>query len=365
MIDKLFFQLPADVRFEAGFEAHVRDVLRRLPAGARTRPFKMGSALPITCHFYEPFFSSRDRATSVGQIQWEGTAGMSASTMRNLAKKIFADPAVIPIQRVDFAVDVPLVDVEWFHRNTRIYNARRTAEHATRHNRKGIATVEWGAGKSNRQYVVYDKVEERRQKGITLPDAPQILTRVECRLRKGEIPKSMSILDRLLDTVEDFSPFPEHRFMLPPAPQSPDAVGRLADLGLDEEIKLRGLLALRSQKGLHGVRSFIRKRGGKPERYENLLRIAATTDVIIHADLNGLFRASVCGQLEGSPITTTQAGQFVRTEEPSKHLSDGSSHFDLLYRFLTTERPQRVPASNTLRNRKYRKPPLAAERHAS
>ncbi|MBL8214681.1 MAG: hypothetical protein JNK87_28425 [Bryobacterales bacterium] len=365
MIDRLFFQLPADVCFEAAFEAHVRDVLRRLPAGARTRPFKVGPKLPITCHFYEPFFNSRHRAATVGQIQWEGTARMSASDMLSLAKAIFANPTAVPIRRADLAVDVPHVDVEWFYRNARVFNARRLAEHVNRHNRKGILTVEWGAGKSNRQFVCYDKIEERRQDGIILPDSPLILTRVECRLRKAEIPSSMSTLDRLIDTVEDFRPFPEHRFMLPPAPQSPDAAARLADLGLDEEIKLRGLLALRRQKGLQGVRSFIRKRGGKPERYDDLLSVAAATDRIIQADLNGLFRESVRGQLEGSPITTTQAGHYVRSEEPSEPLSDGSSHFDLLHHFLTAERPQRIPASNTIRNRKYRKPPVAAERYAS
>lgn len=213
----------------------------------------------------------------------------------------------LKIARVDFAVDIFGVGVEWFLRNARV-KYKRTAATFSGWNTKterGVQTLTFGSHKD--QYRIYNKVAERHARGkeflyagMLKGEPPPTTTRIERQCVGRCIPLTVSTLGGLLKNAADFKPF--EALILPTVPalsntEGMDAREWLMSLGIKSALEISG--------GLAALRVELNKRsGGHAKRYldhySELLRPAVPLTI---NDIHKAYRSSTVKQL--NPLTGT------------------------------------------------------------
>jgi len=137
------------------------------------------------------------------------TAGMSLRQMAMVITKVFeCDPWDVRLARLDFAVDVPGIPIQWFRNHMCVPRKRKITVMGTNEEapQKGGGTTYFGRGAD--LIRLYDKEAELRSKSLQRADAEgHEVTRIERQLRSGRIPREMTTLRDLKSNAKDFNPF--------------------------------------------------------------------------------------------------------------------------------------------------------------
>jgi len=137
------------------------------------------------------------------------TAGMSLRQMAMAITKVFeCDPWDMRLARLDFAVDIPGIPVQWFRNHMCVPRKRQIKVMGINEETPGDGgrTTYFGGGAD--LIRLYDKETELRSKSFQPADAKgPDLTRIERQLRSGRIPREMTTLRDLNSNAEDFNPF--------------------------------------------------------------------------------------------------------------------------------------------------------------
>jgi hypothetical protein len=228
------------------------------------------------------------------------------------------DPLSLPVMRVDFAVDVPGVPLEWFRETVRVehkrFRAAVTGEPFYSEMGKGrIQTLYFG--KRPKLIRIYDKHAEYQEQYRTLvrklgkdvkppsfesvfgiSDPNSILTRVERQIG-GSIPTEVGTLKQLVEPNFEFEPFEKLRII--DHPVTPEV-----DSNLSFETRCTGL-HLRSvarDEGMQAANAFISKYSNGNaswvrKKYQSFLASTSSADGITEADLQRRFRESMARQM--------------------------------------------------------------------
>jgi len=128
-----------------------------------------------------------------------------------IAEQVFlCDPLDLRIARIDLAVDLPGITLDWIRTHLRVSGKRMVHEIGSAGK---CATVYFGRGQD--LIRAYDKQAERRRRFIedrkegsqpAFNDEPQ-LVRIERQLRSGRVPFQISTLGKLQENALNFDPF--------------------------------------------------------------------------------------------------------------------------------------------------------------
>jgi len=219
VIDKLDFRVGAEVAFTCKFET----LYRRIRSRAKATDYYQ-EVLNLQQYGIPAMVHLHCRYTASHKVELLGTAQMKLGEMARVVEEIFeCGAADHNLARVDFAVDVPRIPVEWFWRHMRVQYKRTLRDIGLTMNKSlanGGATLYFGAGQD--KFRVYDKVAQLQHKfGRTsrslqsnqfafyhsgeLSRKDPILTRVERQVRR--IPKEIATFRDLQHNATSFNPF--------------------------------------------------------------------------------------------------------------------------------------------------------------
>lgn len=319
-VDKLDLRIPRNAHFTPEFQRLYRE-LRALDKG----PFHAANHYEFVGDLCEYGFSQRlnlyCRRDKVGnhKIELIGVGKMTRTQIFDEVSRVFDFyPRQATVMRVDFAVDIPDIPIQWFREAVRVKHKRFAAALTSKNfysemGNGGIQTLNFG--KRPGLIRIYDKTAENRQSYSTfikslekdveppsfdsiygLGSGDRILTRVERQIGT-RIPKQIATLADIIDTGGEFMPFAPIKILDHPA-QLPE----VPDLPFETYCTLRFLRELAQRDGLQAVRTLISRRSnGNPawawKKYGPHLPSATHEMGITEAELQARFVESLKRQM--------------------------------------------------------------------
>lgn len=315
MMDKVAIRVPSATQFSENFGALYREFggdarrFRPSPHYLRVgdlRNFGYHSLLHVHCvhgkagdHKLELLDSGE---MSFAEMQWE------------IMRVFDTEPTRLGLMRLDLAVDVPDIPVEWFARNARVRWKQWMAEigqmEYVQMGRRKVQTLYYG--RSPDLVRIYDKISElrhqydqlrRRARGAEIPsfetkfrypETGFVLTRVERQLPGDRVPKYLNQIGKLR-RLPEFNPFARLE-LLPTRRQEPDFEGYPVTLHLQG----LGLRAKVDEIGMHRTHAWLNIQSpGHARRIFNRLAdfLPGQPDGIDAEHLYARYRESVCRQL--------------------------------------------------------------------
>ena len=320
MIDKLDLRVLRRTPFTPTF----RRLYRQLQAVERG-PFHPSNYYEYSGDLREYGFSVRlslyCRMDKAGNHKLELTdVGQMSRTqiLREVTQIFDVRPLSLAVMRVDFAVDVPGLPLEWFRETVRVehkrFRAAVTGEPFYSEMGKGrIQTIYFG--KRPKLIRIYDKQAEYQEQYRTLvrklgkdvkppsfesvfgiSDPNSILTRVERQIG-GSIPTEVGTLKQLLEPNFEFKPFEKLRII--DHPVTPEV-----DSNLSFETRCTGLylLSVARDEGMQAANAFISKYSNGNaswvrKKYQSFLASTSSVPGITEADLRRQFLESLARQM--------------------------------------------------------------------
>jgi hypothetical protein len=232
---------------------------------------------------------------------------------REISSVFDVEPGSLEIMRIDLAADVVGVPVGFFHHSARVIRKQWRAEfddYCYQMGKRGIETLYFG--KRPTCIRIYNKIaeweQEFRKEFRKLPeDAPKpsfediyryglgdVLTRVERQCGGGKVPPGIKTISDLPDLL-DCNPFEALEIYAPPptlpAPESYSPRNFLAGIGLNTEIRQRGLAVV--------ISDINRRSPGNASRLVKQFREfipAQESKIITNSELLDRFRESTAKQ---------------------------------------------------------------------
>jgi hypothetical protein len=245
VIDKLEVTVDPEIPLNAQFESEYRRV-RKTPDKiykdkASIKPLGMNAILFRYCRF-----------NATHKLSIVGVSRMTIQDVAALIVKVFdCDPWDLRLARVDFAIDLPTVSMDWIRAHARVPHKHWKDERGFDERSAGL---EQGKtlyiGSSADLFRFYDKgAQLARQAAFAEPQLERSrvrgpLTRIERQLRTGRIPDVVSSLAKLEANALSFDPFAPLSFAtggkVNPRMEDYSAVECLAGDGLRNRIVKHG-----------------------------------------------------------------------------------------------------------------------------
>jgi len=318
MIDKLDLRVPRNAPFTPSFQRLYRTLqeMERRPIRAAKLYEYAGDLREYGHNLRLNLYCRMDK---VGNHKLELIdVGMMTRTdiMREVVRVFEVDPFELEIQRIDFAVDIPGVPLNWFREAVQVSRKRfRSAITGDRQycemGNRGIQTLYFG--KRPNLFRIYDKRAEYLHQfqnavrklpkdteprtfenvmGFTYPEWQ--LTRVERQLG-GRIPDALRTFGNVCDERFAFDPFAPLRVLNQPMPSERDP-------GDTFETFCTGcyLQVIAKRDGMSGVKNFLREHsnGNTAWALKKYARFLGTESPGIDSDsIRDRFRASLDAQM--------------------------------------------------------------------
>lgn len=320
MIDKLDLRVPRKAPFTPAFGR----LYRELQASER-RPFHPSKLYEYCGDLREygiglrlNLYCKMDKAGN-HKVELIDSGSLTRSQMLAEVGQVFEVPAsALGVMRVDFAVDVPKLPVQWFRETVSVAHKRFRAAVTGQpfYSEMGNGDIETlYFGKRPNVIRIYDKQSERRHEywamvrklgkdvepptfesiyGCSMNDT--ILTRVERQIGT-RIPPEIASLQRLFESAFEFQPFAalkiiDHAASIPP------------DSNQSFETYCTGLhlRSIAERDGMQAVKRFISKHSKRNaawawKKYRSYLPSASDSYGITAAQLQGRFVESIVKQL--------------------------------------------------------------------
>jgi hypothetical protein len=316
VIDKLDLRVPRHAPFTPAFQRKYGE-LRALEKGP-FRPAKFyeyaGDLRQYGHNLRLNLFCRMEKAGN-HKIELIDVGTMSRSQIVREVGDVFeVSPSMLGVMRVDFAVDVPELPVQWFRETVRVEHKRfRSAVTGERFYSEmgtgGIQTLYFG--KRPNLIRIYDKQAEYRHQYRNMVRAgfespfesafpgvaeDSILTRIERQIG-GRVPVEFESLGKLFKSGFECKPFSKLKIIDHPA--TPD-IG--SGLTFETLCTLRYLRRMAQEDGMHAVKEFVSKRSNGNARwvwkkYGPLLSSHASQHGITGAELQTRFEDSMRRQL--------------------------------------------------------------------
>jgi hypothetical protein len=219
LIDKVELRAGPEIPFRQEFEAIHQDIRGR----AKETPY-FREVMDLRPIGIKAFLHTVGNFTANRKLELVGTGAMSFRQMEVEAEKVFEwTVGELELMRVDFAADLPGVEVEWFWMHARARN-KRSAE-IIRGSGFGSTGDTVHFGHHPDCYRIYNKSaqlvakygptraeQELRQildinRIPSCPDRQLVLTRAERQLAGRSIPKQLATFEALTRNVTTFNPF--------------------------------------------------------------------------------------------------------------------------------------------------------------
>lgn len=320
MVDKLDLRVPRHARFTPTFQ-RLYSELRALDRG----PFHPSKHYEYAGDLREYGFSIRlnlycrmDKANN-HKLELIDVGTMSRTQIVREVQQVFEiDARTLSIMRIDFAVDVPQLPLQWFRETVRVQHKRfRSALTDQRfYGEIGKAEIETlYFGKRPNVIRIYDKMAEYRAqyrllvrklgKDVEPPpfrsvfpvqNGNTILTRVERQIG-GRIPEPVGTLEHVMRSGFEFIPFSNLKIIdHSPVPD--------LDASLSFETRCTGLYlrTLAQGDGMQAVNAFISKhsRGNGAwvrKKYAQFLATESNPGALTEAELQRRFQESIARQM--------------------------------------------------------------------
>ncbi len=227
------------------------------------------------------------------------TARMSLRQMAMVIGNVFeCDPWNLRLARLDLAVDVQGIPVQWFRNHMCAPRKRQIkvigVEEETPEDSGG--TTYFGSGAD--LVRLYDKEAELRSKSCRPAETERLaLTRIERQLRSGRIPRELTDLGALTNNAAHFNPFASV-ILLPGGKPQPNP----QDYSLRHYLEGIGLRQLVHQLGLQRVWNILsaRSRGNARRKFRQLSDfLPPDPEGFRVPDLFSIYQTSLCWQLSG------------------------------------------------------------------
>ena len=249
----------------------------------------------------------RCRFNRTQKLVLKGVAKMTLPQMANLIAGVFdSDPWESRLARVDFAIDVHGIPIEWFRAHVRVRGKQRYKEHPAPEQPMGNATgMTLYMGGRHDLFRFYDKSAQLvarfgprvgRVDRSAKDDVPT--TRIERQLRTSAIPTAISTLEGLRINASQFDPFKSVSFA-PGGTSEP----QIRNYPIRAYLEGAGLRALIGRWGLAETWKIINKRsGGNASRTFSRLAdfIPSNPQGLAVPNLLDLHRSSTSHQLGGA-----------------------------------------------------------------
>ena len=296
MIDRLHLSIDPLAPLEPEFQRLLTAVPPRRPKRSYYREFRdLRPTLPLN-YYTDGIYTSSNKLEliEVGHLS-------AAQIWEIMNQVVLDDPLTLAIQRVDLAVDVPVMTATWFWHHAWIRNKRF---HQVWNSAEDPGTVYYGHRNLIRAYDKLAHLERLADAGELSHANAQLLalyrsagcpwTRVERQLTDGKIPKEINSLGRLFRNVAEFEPFKSVELFGggAPDPSEEDCKGLayFTGLGLRSYAKTHGMQRLVARLNLNGGHAQAQLR-----RFAIFL--PPSPDEFEPPDLGALFEASVSQQI--------------------------------------------------------------------
>jgi hypothetical protein len=230
------------------------------------------------------------------------------------------DPYSLGVMRVDYAVDVPDLPVQWFRESVRVEHKRHRAAVTSEPYYHESGTVDIQTlyfGRRPNTIRIYDKQAEYRHQyrtmvrylgkdveppsfeseyGVSNPDS--ILTRVERQI-VGRVPAEIGTLRQVTDSGSGFRPFSKLKIIDHPATPEDDP-----DLSFKARSTGRYLRSMIQNDGMQATNAYISKHSNgnaawARKKYRSFLVPAPSAAGLTGADLQRRFEESLDRQMSG------------------------------------------------------------------
>jgi hypothetical protein len=194
VIDKLEVTVERDVRFTRDLKSEYQAIRRK----AVSRYYK--ERIDLRQVGIDAVLYRYCRFNGTHKVSVLQSARMSPPQMAAVIGQIFEhDPWLLRIARIDLAVDVPHVPVEWFRMHMYVPRKRQIKVIGVKDE-----TTYFGSGAD--QIRLYDKQAELRNKRQRADIEGLVLTRIERQLRSGRIPREFTTLRDVMNNAVTFNP---------------------------------------------------------------------------------------------------------------------------------------------------------------
>lgn len=244
------------------------------------------------------------RFNKTQKLVLKGTSKRTLQQMAHAIAGVFdSDPWESRLARVDFAIDVHGIPMEWFRAHARVRGKRCYREHPDTEQPMGHATgMTLYMGGGHDLFRFYDKGAQLLARfGKVDADANDDVptTRIERQLRTSAIPSAISTLEDLRINAPLFNPFRSVCFVPGGTPEP-----QIRDYPVRTYLEGVGLQALVGRWGLAKAWTIINRRsGGNASRTFSRLTDFMPPDPqgLAVPDLFNLHRSSISHQLGGGP----------------------------------------------------------------
>jgi hypothetical protein len=323
VIDKLDLRIPRHAPFSPAFQRLYRE-LRAMEKGP-FHPSKhyeyAGDLREYGHHVRLSLYCQMDKVGN-HKLELIDVGLMSRNEIRREIGQIFEiDPGPLGIMRVDFAVDVPNLALQWFRETVRVehkrFRAAVTGERFFSEMGNGdIQTLYFG--KRPNLVRIYDKQAEYRHQYRTLirnmsrsgdpgfespsfeslykSNLDSILTRVERQIG-GRIPTEVGTLEQVIATPFEFQPFAKLKIIDHAAIVEPDS-----SLSFETYCTGMHLRSIAENDGMQALNAFLSKhtKGNTSwarKKYQRFLPSASPNAGLTGTELQARFEASLTRQL--------------------------------------------------------------------
>lgn len=206
LIDKLevtlHAEIPLSIEVEAGLgSAKKMREPKMYQEGFDLAPLGIPATLQRRC-----FFGATQR------LSIKGAGRMTLREMAAVIERVFnADPWKARLARIDMAVDLEGVSIDWIRSHVRVAHKRDCWEERGSTDCGGMSLY---VGHTADLFRFYDKLAESLYRNGAPVKVPPVvpLSRIERQLRTARIPARMSTLSGLMQHGLDFNPFSPLRF---------------------------------------------------------------------------------------------------------------------------------------------------------
>jgi hypothetical protein len=249
VIDALELRIPPDARFRPQWR-ELRKSIDKVAVGMTSGEYRRCDLRSFGLSAV--FHSSYSQRRQYDKLAFSNTASMLYSDMEAILKELMeSDWLLLQVARIDFALDLVNVPVDWFYRHTFAYKRRFSREFGT-YSKSGVLRVETVyIGKRPNCYRIYDRLAKSGSPGNPSTDGTRWLTRIERECGGAGIPSCVSSFGQLRNAAE-FDPFVALRAIFLPRPATARKRKTVIQL-----LALRGLESLISEWGMQQTIRFL------------------------------------------------------------------------------------------------------------